>query len=65
MALNNTVCVFICGLGVSSRWNMTEMPPTGSVQEYPMQMPELVLLSVEEQQLNSELLPASAHDNGK
>lgn len=32
MALNNTVCVFICGLGVSSRWNM---PPTGSVQEYP------------------------------
>lgn len=65
MTLKNSVCVFICGLGVSSWWNMTEMPPKGGVQGHPIQMPELVLLSVEGQQLYSEILPASARDNGK
>lgn len=44
MTLKNSVCVFICVLGVSSRWNMTETLPKGGVQEHPIQMPELVLL---------------------
>lgn len=65
MTLKNSVCVFICDLGVSSWWNMTETPPKGGVQGHPIQMPELVLLSVEEQQLFSELLSTSARDNGR